>query len=422
MPARSWGYARAQELRQARRVQRPGEPERAGRPVGMAHVDEDVLDAGRGVDDRARRMEAVSVAVEVAAAAVQRRFQPPLGRLPVGRVDAPQVDAHRFTLGTHHLQAAGQRVEVQVDRVDAPAVAHVGALRLHGVAGGAEAHLHVIGAGDLVAADHPQVAVVEQGRRLVLRRPVGQPVIDALPGAAAVTGAEHHQERAAVVSRSVHLVLGIVGALGSGGHVADGVAEGQQAVLGVIDDARPQVDDVAGGGVLTERLAFVFPGDAAVFRPERTVVAENHDGAVAAISVAARWIVRGPDRVEVQLVALPAGVERPELVAVRQRQLAAAVAFGAHRVAQIVRLAPGGAAVGRAGRHGEGRVCAAASGTLGVVAGDAAVDDHDGVAGRRRHRPAHVVVVAERVYRQHHGRQLHEPVGSSVLEQRQLLR
>ena len=51
---------------------------------------------------------------------------PPLRRLPLRRVDAPQVNKQSLSKGSHDLETTGHRIVVDVDRIQAPRVSKVG--------------------------------------------------------------------------------------------------------------------------------------------------------------------------------------------------------------------------------------------------------------------------------------------------------
>lgn len=225
----------------------------------MAGVDEDMLHAAFLVDHRACGMEAVSRGVKLAFASQQTALPPPPASLPGVWFDAPQPKFHAATLAADDLKSFGQGVERKIDSVHVAGIFEV-SLDDCRFLPRRPGHLLVSADMGLIASHEQKLAVVQQYRWLIL--PKSSRMFLNIPGSAAVAGTEGDELLAVLVIRV---------------HFAEPVAEDQQAMLRVIQDARPQIDDLMRKRVIAECLGEMSTCPAFVIREENAVVVDGDD-------------------------------------------------------------------------------------------------------------------------------------------------
>ena len=116
----------------------------------------------------------------------------------------------------------------------------------------------------LVARDEEVLVIVMQHSRFVLFET--DRVLFSSPGVAAIGGTEGDELLAVLV---VFIDL------------SEPVAEYKQAVLRVVHDARPDVDDGMCEGVVSQRLGKMFPSASGIVAAENTVIVYRDDIAIA---------------------------------------------------------------------------------------------------------------------------------------------
>lgn len=170
----------------------------------------------------------------------------------------------------------------------------------------------------------------------------------------------------------------------------------------MVHHARTEIDHLVIEHILAQCFWEMRPRLSRVFGTEDTVVVDGHyDGSPG-----------GADGMQVHFVALGRRIVRIELEPMRQRDNAAAVAvLGPHGVAQVVRFGPGPAAVSAAQHHAVGHVRRRPARALLLMAGDASVHEHNGLAAQGRDGPPVVVAVAVGfLVRPVNGGNVHQPL------------
>ena len=189
------------------------------------------------------------------------------------------------------------------------------------------------------------------------------------------------------------------------------VSHHDEPVVGMLEQARADIEHCPGGGVFPHGLGKMNPTLTLIVAAENAVITDDNDSAVGCRS----------NGVQVDLVSQGGVLVRGKLMAMRKRDEAAAVAvLGLHDPAQVERLRPRFATVGRAGHHRIGVLLAefryAFRSVPPAVCGNVPMHDEQGVVHHRPDRPTSVVVNRLGIRWQTYRRQLDQTVLAALIE------